>query len=84
MSLKFSCLARRFVVLAGLFLCAGAAVGDTSNKNYLINCSPFNDTVCWNVTLKAGSAGGLWGDTLGPVRTFRYETVVEEDEKEAN
>lgn len=79
---KFSCLIRRFAVAIGMFLCAGAAVGDASNKNYLINGSPFDDTVYWKVTLKAGSAGGLFGDTMGPVRTFRYETVVEVDGKE--
>ena len=73
---------QRLAAAVVMFLCAGAAAGDASNKNYLINGSPFNDTVYWKVTLKAGSAGGLFGDTMGPVRTFRYETVVKVDGKE--
>ena len=81
---KFNFLIQRLAVAIGMFLCAGAAAGDASNKHYLINGSPFNDTVCWKVTLKAGSAGGLFGDTMGPVRTFRYETVVEVDGKDTN
>ena len=79
---KFNFLIQRLTAAVVMFLCAGAAAGDASNKNYLINGSPFNDTVYWKVTLKAGSAGGLFGDTMGPVRTFRYETVVEVDGKE--
>lgn len=79
---KFNFLIQRLAAVVVMFLCAGAAAGDASNKNYLINGSPFNDTVYWKVTLKAGSAGGLFGDTMGPVRTFRYETVVEVDGKE--
>ena len=68
-------------IVIGLFLFASVAVADVSIP-FLINGKPFDDTVSWNVTLKAGSAGGLFGDTMGPVRTFRYETVVEVDGKE--
>ena len=68
-------------IVIGLFLFASVAVADVSAP-FLINGKPFDDTVYWKVTLKAGSAGGLFGDTMGPVRTFRYETVVEVAGKE--
>ena len=79
---KFSCLIRRFAVVIGMFLCAGAAVGDVNNKEFLIDGKLYGENVYWPITLEAGSAGGLFGDTLGPVRTFRYETVVKVDGKE--
>lgn len=81
MLLKLISSIKCFAIVIGLFLFASVAVADVSTP-FLINGKPFDDTVYWNVTLKAGSAGGLFGDTMGPVRTFRYETVVEVDGKE--
>ena len=42
----------------------------------LVNGNYYGENVVWTVVLQAGTAGSLFGDTWGPVETFRYETVV--------
>ena len=77
MSLKFYSFARLLVSVVGICLCLHG-VADSGVK-VLVNGKAYGPDVCWKVTLMAGSAGSLFGDTLGPVRTFRYETVVTVD-----
>ena len=76
---------RWLVVVMGICIWIGGAFAAPAEQNssetgnVLINGKSYGPDVCWNVTLMAGSAGSLFGDTLGPVRTFRYETVVTVD-----
>ena len=77
MLVKFKSFARRLAVVVGMGLCLhGMADGDA---RFLVNGTYYGPNVIWTVTLKAGTAGSLFDDTLGPVRTFRYETVVTVD-----
>ncbi len=69
--------AKRLAMVVGMCLCLHGMAD--SEAKFLVNGKYYGPDVCWNVTLMAGSAGSLFGDTLGPVRTFRYETVVTVD-----
>ena len=77
-----------FVAVVGLFFTAGVAnadiVADVGGIGFF---KVTIDEVCytedeltkdieWTVELIAGSAGGLFGDTMGGFQEFKYETVV--------
>ena len=80
-------LAKHLAAAIGICLCLHCMAGrlccsSSSGANVLVNgytCSP---DIYWEVTLKAGTVGSLFDDPLGPVATFRYETVVMVDGKE--
>ena len=80
MTTNFYLFAKRLAIVLGMCLCLhGMADGE---PKYLVNGVDYGPNVCWTVRLKAGTAGSLFDDTLGPVRTFRYETVVTVDGEE--
>ena len=92
--MSFNCktVSRLFAFVAVTCLCAVEAVaeivktkplGDWDVPNeigtILVNGVEYGPDVYWRVTLKAGTVGSLFGDTMGPVQTFDYETVVTVD-----
>ena len=92
MSVEFKSFARRLAVAMVVSLLAFDAhsyIAGTSEpvdwddpgdgKRFLLNGYYYGQNPCWNVTLKAGTVGSLFDDTLGPVRVFEYETVVTVD-----